>query len=373
MRQMKKVMAAALALVTALGISGCNRLQISKELATINGQMVSVAEYKYYLESIKQQMVQEAGATDEDTFWNGEIDGKKASDAAKERATEEMLRVEIAYSKAQEKGLSLDSATENQINTLVNAKDKQTKAQVDSIKESTGLSNRQLKTLLIKTSLASKYAQEIQATEPEKLEVSDEQAQEKYESDYARVKHILILNSKEDSEDEAVDESAEDTAEDTAENTAEPQQEEISEEEYKQQQKQLAEEVLAKVKAGEDFEALLAQYGQDPGMTSNPDGYTIDKEGNSADSQGSKMVTEFTQGAFSVAVGETTDLVESSYGWHIIKRYALPTSGEIYDSAIQTVKSSLMQDKYNELIDSYKSEFDIQIRQKVIDKIKVNK
>ncbi len=361
MRQMRKILAAVLALTFALGMAGCGRLQISKELATVNGNMVSVAEYKYYLENIKQQMLQEAGAQDEAAFWSGDIDGKKATDVAKERATEEMIRVEIAYSKAQEKGLTLDTATEGQINTLVNAKDSQTKAQVDSIKESTGLSDRGLKTLLEKTSLASMYAQDVQTNEPDKLAVSDEAVAEKYNSDYARVKHILILNSKEE------DTSATATADPAA--TENP--DEVSAEEYKEQQKQLADEVLAKVKAGEDFETLLAQYGQDPGMTSQPDGYVIDKEGNSMDSQGGKMVTEFTQGAFSVGIGQTTDLVESSYGWHIIKRYDLPTSGTVYDTAVQTIKNDLMQDKYNELIDSFKPEFDIQIRQKEIDKIKV--
>lgn len=361
-KQMTKITAVVLALAVALGVSGCGRLQISKELAMVNGNMVSVAEYKYYLESIKQQMVQEAGTQDEKAFWSGEIDGKKAPDVAKERATEEMIRVEIAASKAREKGLTLDSATEGQINTLVKAKDKQTKAQVDSIKESTGLSSQGLKDLLIKTSLASMYAQNVQSNEPDKLEVSEEAITEKYNSDYALVKHILILSSKE--EDAAADPEA--TADPEA--SAEP---EISAEDYKAQQKQLADDVLAKAKAGENFEALISQYGNDPGMTSQPDGYMIDRDGNSVGSQGGKMVTEFTQGSFSVGVGQITDLVESSYGWHIIKRYALPTSGESYDSAVQSIRSSLMQDKYNELIDSFKSEFDIQIRQKEIDKIKV--
>lgn len=358
MKQMKKAMAAVLALVTAMSISGCGRLQISREAATINGEMVSVGEYRYYLESIKEQMVQEAGATDEETFWTSEIDGKKASDVAKERAMEEMLRIEIACSKAKENGLSVDSATENQISTLVKSKDKQTKAQVDSILEMTGLTEQGLQKLLMKTSLASTYAQDIQLTAPDKLAVSEEEVNEKYQSDYALVKHILILNSKEDSAEEETAETSEET--------------EISEEEYQKQQKQLAEDVLAKVKAGGNFEALMKEYGKDPGMESNPDGYMIDKDGYTADSQGSKMVTEFTQGSFSVGVGETTDLVESSYGWHIIKRYALPTSGTEYDTATQNIKSDLMQDKYNELLDSCKSEFDIQIRQKTIDKIKVN-
>lgn len=361
MKQMRKITAAVLALVVALGMSGCGRLQISKELATVNGNMVSVAEYKYYLENIKQQMLAEAGTQDEKTFWNGEIDGKKASDVAKERATEEMIRVEIAVSKAMEKGLALDVATEGEINALISAKDAQTKAQIDAIKDLTGLSNQGIKNLLVKTSLASMYAQDIQTSEPDKLAVSDAAVAEQYNRDYARVKHILIMNEKQE-------DGAEGAA---AEATADPETAAQDAAAYKEEQKKLADEVLAKAKAGRNFEALITAYGEDPGMESQPDGYVIDKNGYAADNSGSMMVPEFTQGAFSVSVGGVTELVESSYGWHIIKRYALPTSGEIYDTAVQTVRGNLMQDKYNELIDSYKSEFDIQIQQKEIDKIKI--
>lgn len=353
MKQMKKITAVVLALVLALGMSGCGRLQIAKELATINGNMVSVAEYKYYLESIKEQMLAESGATDAKTFWDGEIDGKKATDVAKERARAEMIRVEIAASKALESGLALDSAAEGQINSVVKAKDAAAKAQIDSIRSATGLSEMGLKNLLTKTTLASMYAQNVQITEPDKLAVSDEAINEKYNSDYARVKHILIMNAKQ--------EDAE-TAE--SEETVDP-------EAYKAEQKLLADEVLAKAKAGKNFESLIAEYGEDPGMESMPDGYVIDKNGNDASGSGT-MVPEFTQGSFSVEVGGITELVESSYGWHIIKRYALPTSGEMYDSAIQTVKGYLMQDKYNELIDSYQSEFDIKINEKEIEKIKID-
>ena len=356
MKQMKKIIALALALVLAMSFAGC-RLQFEKELAKVNGNMVSSAEYKYYLESIKEQMLAEAGAQDAETFWSGDIDGKKAADVAKERAIEEMIRVEIAISKATEKGITLDSVTANQIKELVKATDAQTKAQVDSIKDKTGLSDQGLKKLLEKTTLASLYAQDIQVTEPEKLEVNDADANAKYKEDYARVKHILILSEKEDAAD--------------AEATADPETKEAEAKLYKAEQKLLADDVLAKAKAGSNFEALIKEYGEDPGMESNPDGYVIDKTGAEATGSGT-MVAEFTQGSFSVGVGEITDLVESSYGWHIIKRYALPTSGEVYDSAIQNVKNGMMQDKYNELIDSYKAEFDIQINQKVVDKIKVN-
>ena len=75
-----------------------------------------------------------------------------------------------------------------------------------------------------------------------------------------------------------------------------------------------AEKVLAKIAAGEDFDALLAEYGKDPGMEANKDGYTF--------SYG-KMVKPFEDAAFSLEIGEISQPVESDLGYHIIKREPL--------------------------------------------------
>lgn len=74
--------------------------------------------------------------------------------------------------------------------------------------------------------------------------------------------------------------------------------------------KKRAEEVLAKVKAGEDFDKLIEEYNEDPGLTE--DGYTFANDGT--------MVQEFADASFALQVGETSGLVETSYGYHIIKR-----------------------------------------------------
>lgn len=76
-----------------------------------------------------------------------------------------------------------------------------------------------------------------------------------------------------------------------------------------------AEEALAKLNAGEDFDALLETYNTDPGMQQFPakrDGYYMCKE--------SDFVDEFKDAAFELqSVGDTTGLVQSFYGFHIIK------------------------------------------------------
>lgn len=88
------------------------------------------------------------------------------------------------------------------------------------------------------------------------------------------------------------------------------------------EKKAKAEATLARVKAGEDFTALIGEVGEDPGMTSQPDGYIFDEQGYTVDS-GSQMVTEFTEASWKLAVNETSELVQTDYGFHIIKRLPL--------------------------------------------------
>jgi peptidyl-prolyl cis-trans isomerase D len=71
-----------------------------------------------------------------------------------------------------------------------------------------------------------------------------------------------------------------------------------------------AEEVLAKVKAGEDFAALAKQYSDDSSAAQGGDLGTFTR---------GKMVPSFERAAFALAPGETSDLVESPFGLHIIK------------------------------------------------------
>lgn len=356
LKNMKKIAAVLCILGVLLGASGCGKLQISREIAKVNGRIVTKAEYLYYLENVKQQMLQKSGTQDTTGFWDAEIDGEKASEAAKKKALEEMLRVEIACVKAEEKGLSASADEIKQIRATVKSTDKNTKTQITSLKNKTGLSDDQLIALLTKTSLANAFASDVNQNDPEALVPTEQEIAEAYERDYVHVKHILI-KSEADSTDTTAADSGDADASASAEPTATPDPEAV-----KAERKALAAEVLEKAKAGQDFDALVKEYGEDPGMEQSPDGYTFTK---------GTMAAEFETASFALKVGEISDLVETSFGWHIIKKYDLPKSGDDYDNAMQTIKSTLSQDKYNALVDSYKSDMTIDIRQNVVDGIKV--
>lgn len=113
------------------------------------------------------------------------------------------------------------------------------------------------------------------------VEVSEEDIQQILNSDKtATVRHILFLTQgKSDDEKSAILKKAQD--------------------------------VMTKAKNGEDFAALVKAHSEDPG--------SADKGGLYEKFPRGRMVPSFEEASFNLPIGSISDVVETSYGYHIIK------------------------------------------------------
>lgn len=80
-----------------------------------------------------------------------------------------------------------------------------------------------------------------------------------------------------------------------------------------------------------DFDALIKEYGQDPGMTHYTDGYVFTY---------GEMVPEFEAAAFMLKTNEISAPVKTSYGYHIIQKLEL--TEEIFMADAELVYSISM-------------------------------
>jgi len=106
-------------------------------------------------------------------------------------------------------------------------------------------------------------------------------------------------------------------------------------------------EVLAKLEAGEDFDTLLEQYGEDTGMQAEPaktTGYLI-CAGMTA------YVSEFTDAALALKnVGDVSDPFRTDFGIHIVKYASNLESGQVPLADVQdALKAEMLSNKQDTL------------------------
>ncbi len=114
----------------------------------------------------------------------------------------------------------------------------------------------------------------------------------------------------------------------------------------KVQAKQKAEELLQKAKSGADFAALAKETSEDPGSKANGGDLGLFPRG--------QMVKPFEDAAFALQAGEISNLVETQFGYHIIKVVERLAPMPIpFEEAKKAITEDLAQKKKSEAIRAY--------------------
>lgn len=294
-------------------------------VATVGKTKITKGEFEFYLSSIKSQLRGTELKTDED-WQTQEIEGEKAIDVAKRRALEIAINNAEYCEAAKANGIRLDSTEKQKIEN--------TKQQVISgyggenlykqFLEINNITDDFIQLMCESTVYYEKIADKVKEEEP----VTEEEALNYFQteknaltSEYRRAKHILIL-------------------------TQDVKTGEAFSEEKQLSAKELADEIYVKAQNGEDFDGLMSKYSQDPGLATNPDGYTFSS---------GEMVAEFEQAVDSVQVGEIT-MCKSSYGYHIIKR--LPIE---YEGIKSKIADAILKERVDAKIKEWEEEYNIAI------------
>lgn len=311
-------------MATAFILSGCQNSSRDTVVANVGEYEITKSEFEFYLQGIKQQMQGTELSTEED-WHTKEIDGKLAIEVAKEEALNNAL-YNIAY-------IEIYKNMGHKIGAEEKKAIKETKDNIVAEYEQNGGYEEFLKTQGITDEFVDLLCESIYCSDQlyaeftQGKDVSDERVNQHFEENadelakYRTAKHVLISTQNIET-GEAYDDAK------------------------KAEAKQKADEILKKAKNGEDFDALVNQYSEDPGSKTSPNGYTFGD---------GEMVQEFQDCVDSLKPGEI-GFCQSSFGYHIVKRVELDKS-----VFVENVKQFLLTEEFNKYIDEKCAEYAITI------------
>lgn len=316
-----------------------------KIVATIGDDQITASDLNFFLRQMEMQYEYMYGPD----VWDQEVEGKTVAELTKENALQVAEQYTIFRIIGKKEGLSIPQEQKDQMDEIVTS----TLAQFG---EDSGVTADAIK----RAAESESYGQQIFDKELAEFPIDQEELNN-------------ILNSNRDflkfTNYEVEDLAKKVRARHILISTMDEQNQPLVGEEA-DKKKTLAEEVLGKVKAGEDFATLAKEYSEDPGSKDNGGEYTFAR---------GEMVKEFEDSAFGMEPGEHSELVKTQYGYHIIK---LEEVIEATDEAIQTVKDQkqkfvddatmqIKQQEFQKRFDEWKKDYEVKLNQDVFDAIEV--
>lgn len=343
---MKRVFAILVALVLCISVfAGCGDSYIqtpsdeelnSSVVTTVGDVEITQAYYNFIYNLLYTQMSQYEQYYGSDWI-NMEIDTDKTiGDYIKENTQAQIEQLAAAAVIAKEYDITVDSDVEKAVNSQKEEiiKSYGSEEAFKEFLESSKTTDMAVTTYLEMYELYNRLVEKITA-KGEAAYIPEKEIEEGFMEEYKdklRVQHILI------STEEQVDENSGETTPARTDEEAQA----------------VVKEVLAKLEKGEDFDSLITEYNEDPGMSAGS--FYVFGEG--------EMVAEFEQASKDLKVGEyTKEGVKTSYGYHIIKKYDINTEIDEY----ATYKDTKLQEKMTEVLEKKVDDLKVKWNEKAID------
>jgi foldase protein PrsA len=317
--KIKRVSLLAAALALSIVVAGCGIVKKNPEaeknsaVAKVNGQVITKEEFDQEFEFYKNSFEAQYGSD----IWNQDIDGRKFTDVVKEQVVEALINDRLVLEDAQKQGIEVTQ--------------QEADLEIQEIKDyygdeqeflellaAQGLNEEQfvgkVKQDIIKSKYREKVLENVSVSEEDIRQYYDENTKE-FKNDTVRASHILL-----------------DTREE-------------------------AEEVLAKVKAGEDFNQLAEQYSVDPSAKTSM--------GDLGEFGYGDMIEPFEQAAFALDEGEISDIVETQFGYHIIKVFDKTiVDPSPFEEVKDGIESSLLyyerEARYSQILTEMREQADVE-------------
>ncbi len=308
MKALRIMLAAVLALGLAIGATGCSKEELA---ARVNGEEIKKSDLDAQVDQLVEQYP--------DMFAGADGEGQLLE--FKQRLLDNMINQVLLKQAAEERGIEVtDADVDAEIENLKTGF--QTDEQFEEALAQSGMDldalKEQVRDSLVTDQLVQSLSDEATVDAAEIEEYYDSNKEQFYEEAAVRAAHILF----------AADDKA------------------------------TAEKVLAEIKAGgADFAALAKQYSQDPGSAAN---------GGDLGWPTTPFVPEFQAAAEALDIDEVSDLVETTFGWHIIKviekREArqLPLD-EVRDQIEQIIVQQRSADAYQTFLNDLRDSAEIEI------------
>lgn len=297
-----------LAVIVLPAAAADNKTADNKPVALVNGKVIPRADFEAELNKIRQQY---------------ETQGKTLSEeqiaSLKENILDKFIRIEVLWQEALKKNITADKKEILEQKSKLRERFPDEKA-FEAALTDMGLTESELneklgQSVAIQKLIEEEVAKKVTVSEKEMKSFYEENPQYFKEQPQVKASHILIK----------VEENATDAE--------------------KAQAKDKIRQIQEKLKKGADFAALAKEYSQCPSSAQGGDLGFFGR---------GRMVKPFEDAAFALKEGQISDVVESPFGYHLIKVTEKKEAKTMsFDEAKEKIEQYLIEKHIKQKVDQY--------------------